>query len=369
MTAIVGCGSNYVPPGTTGGPGRGNGTTNNESPFGFEDDAGLPLPGCGVGRDGGVCDCVDSPLAIEAPNFYLVLDRSGSMAIADKWNTMRAAVSEIMAAIGPRANFGATVFPGRTSSCQPGVEVMSTRAGDSPSGKMGDTNRFLLEATAQFPAYGGTPTAATLDALASKLPALPGKTYVLLATDGAPNCAPTTCGAAQCAPNIEGTDGCSPNGPSCCDKEPGLCLDSEATVAAVQRLKDAGIPTFVIGVPGSQAYGALLDRMATTAGTAQSGSPAYYRVESADKTALVAALRKVAARVVATCTYDLKEPPADINKLNVYLDGQVVPRNADNGWKIDGKTVTLTGKTCDSVLRGDVLDVRIILGCPTIEAR
>jgi hypothetical protein len=29
----------------------------------------------------------------------------------------------------------------------------------------------------------------------------------------------------------------------------------------------------------------------------------------------------------------------------------------------------LVGETCDKVMRGDVLDVRIILGCPTVEAR
>jgi len=371
FATVVGCGTGYVPYGT--GPYGGGGASSSsgsDTPFGYDDGgASLKPPGCGVGPDGGVCDCIDSPLLVDPPNFYFVLDRSGSMAAGDKWDTMRAAVSDIMSAIGPRASFGATIFPGRNMACDTGLEIMSTRPGDSPSGSAGPANRFLLDATQRYPAYGGTPTAATLDALVSKLPGLPGKTFAILATDGAPNCAATTCGSAACLPNIEGTNGCTPNGPSCCEKEMGLCLDSEASIAAVQKLKEAGVPTFVIGIPGSQAYGSVLDRMAAAAGTSQTGSPGYYKVDATDKADLVAALRKVAAKIVATCTFELKEPPADVNRLNVYLDEKIVPREATNGWKIEGKTVTLTGKTCDAVMRGDVLDVRIILGCPTVEAR
>ena len=368
-TAVAGCGSENLPFSTAsrGAPATGSGS-DDPGAFGF-DGGTLKPPGCGVGPDGGVCDCIDTPLLVDPPNFYFVLDRSGSMAAGDKWNTMRAAVSDIMTAIGPRARFGATIYPGRSASCDTGIEVMSTRPGDSPSGTVGEANRFLLDATQKFPAFGGTPTAATLDSIVTKLQTLPGKTFVILATDGAPNCAQNTCGAAACLPNIEGTNGCTPTGPSCCDKEWGLCLDSEASISAVQKLKSAGIPTYVIGIPGSQAYGSVLDRMALAAGTAQTGSPAYYKVDVADKADLVSALRKVAAKIVATCTYELKEPPADVNRLNVYLDEKVVPRDGTNGWKVEGKTVTLLGNTCQSVMRGDVLDVRIILGCPTVEAR
>jgi hypothetical protein len=55
--------------------------------------------------------------------------------------------------------------------------------------------------------------------------------------------------------------------------------------------------------------------------------------------------------------------------VNVYLDEAVLPHDPVNGWKIDGGTVTLLGTACDRVLSGDVLDVRIITGCPTVEPR
>lgn len=368
--SVSGCGSDYVPVGTGGKiTAYGGGAAEDAAgSFGF-DSGSLAPPGCGVGPDGGVCDCIDTPLLVDPPTFYFVLDRSGSMTDADKWNTVRAAVSEIVSSVGPRAKFGATVFPGKAGTCDRGVEIMSIRNGDSPSGTFGPTNKFLVETTRALQAYGGTPTAPTLDALVTPLGQNPGKTYVILATDGGPNCSGATCGAESCILNIEGVDGCRPNGPSCCVDQAGLCLDGDATISAISRLKSANVPTFVIGVPGSQTYSNLLDRMAQAGGTAQQGAPAYYRVDKADKADLVAALRKVAAKIVATCTYDLREAPPDVNKLNVYLDEKVVPKDPTNGWKVDGKTVTLLGDTCDKVLRGDVLGVRIILGCPTIEAR
>ena len=369
---VGGCGSEKLPVGVAGySPGSGSGGgggTDDAGPFTFDGGTSAP-PGCGIGPSGGVCDCIDSPLATEAPNFYFVLDRSGSMGNSNKWETARLAVGEIINTIGRRAKYGAAVFPG-DATCGPGKEIMSVRLGDLPlaNGNYGPVAAYMLTQSRAYPAEGGTPTAQTLDALAEQLPKLPGKTFVVLATDGGPNCGGGTCGSSNCMPNIEQLSGCTLSGPTCCT-EPGNCLEAEATNTAVARLKSLGISTFVIGMPGSVTYATLLDRLATTGGTAQSGSPGYYRVDSADKADLMSALRKVASKIVATCTYELKDAPPDVGKLNVYLDEVVVPRDGGNAWKLDGKTVTLVGETCDKVMRGDVLDVRIILGCPTVEAR
>lgn len=368
---VGGCGSEKLPVGVSGyspGSGAGGGGTDDAGPFTFDGGSSAP-PGCGVGPSGGVCDCIDSPLATEAPNFYFVLDRSGSMNVDNKWETARLAVGGLINTIGRRAKYGAAVFPG-DSTCGAGKEIMSVRLGDLPlaNGNYGPVAAYMLTQSRAYPAEGGTPTAQTLDALAVQLSNLPGKTFVILATDGGPNCGGGTCGSSNCMPNIEQLAGCTLSGPSCC-AEPGNCLEADATNTAVARLKSLGIPTFVIGMPGSVTYATLLDRLATTGGTAQAGSPGYYRVDSADKADLLAALRKVASKIVATCTYELKDAPPDVGKLNVYLDEVVVPRDGGNAWKLEGKTVTLVGETCDKVLRGDVLDVRIILGCPTVEAR
>src|SRR5690606_8638566 len=92
-----------------------------------------------------------------------------------------------------------------------------------------------------------------------------------------------TCDASDCIPNIEGV--CSPT-ENCCAVDhpqgggPFNCVDRAATVEAVAALAALGIDVYVIGIPGSEYYGDVLDEMAVAAGTAQtSGATKYHRVE------------------------------------------------------------------------------------------
>ena len=84
--------------------------------------------------------------------------------------------------------------------------------------------------------------------------------------------------------------------------------------------------------------------------------------------AILVALRKVAAKIVATCEFKLKEPPQDPGLVNVYFDDLVVPR-ANDSWTLEGDTVRLVGESCRRVMDGEVLSVRIIAGCPTVAPR
>ncbi len=326
-------------------------------------------PSCDGGL-GTVCGCLELTFLRDPPNLYFVLDRSGSMVDDDKWTTVRIVAMEAIRKLGPRIRVGAAVFPAPLASgCVPGVEVMAVRAGDSPGAQLGTTTRMFIESV-NLVALGGTPTAATLRALRPNLTALPGRTYVILATDGGPNCNGTTmCGASLCIPNIEGAGGCALNGPSCCTETtygPFQCLDESATVSAVASLQAAGIDVYVIGVPGSGPYASVLNEVARAGGTARSGDPAYYRVDSAGTTAFAAALSEVAAKITATCQFDLASAPPDPGLVNVYLDGKVVPQDPVDGWRLDGAQVNLLGAACDRVLRGDALDVRVVAGCPTL---
>lgn len=372
VTALIaGCGSERPPPAGSSGFTPGS---SGVAGGGFQDAGGSDKPpGCGQKDDGSFCDCIDVPLFGEAPNMYFVLDRSGSMAEGNKWAQVRGVVAEIVRTLGPRANFGATVFPGEgQSSCAPARQILPISPGDPRGSGDGPTTTKLLQGTINAP-NGGTPTAQALRAVLETLRTAKGKTFVILATDGGPNCnAAASCGADQCQPNIDGAAGCSPTGPSCCEPPEFArenCLDSGPTASAVAALKAFGIPVYVIGLPGTSTYAALLDQLAVSGGTAQAGSPKYYKVDTAGESALLAALKKIAARIVATCEFKLKEAPASANLVNVYLDEKVVPKDPINGWKIDGATVTLIGQSCEKVLAGDVLDVRIIAGCPTVEPR
>jgi hypothetical protein len=342
------------------------------------DDAGSKPPGCGVKDDGTACECVDAPLFVDPPTIYFVLDSSGSMREDDRWTQVRMTVANVMRSLGPRANFGATAFPGLGADCNPGLEVLPITPGDPPSSTAdGPAVQKLIAATAYLPS-GGTPTSATLVSVNSRLQNIAGRAYVILATDGSPNCnGGATCSSAQCQPNIEHFRNedvdCIPDGsPNCCEPpfgNPANCNDGPATIAAISALKGRGVPVYVVGLPGTDfpVYAQLLNQMADAGGTAQANAPTqYFAVQRGSSDAIQVALKKIAAQITGTCVFDLKEDPADPKLVNVYMDEVVLPQEPVNGWTISGKSVTLVGSACDRVKSGDVLSVRIIAGCPTV---
>jgi hypothetical protein len=369
-----GCGGSERPAALGDSPGGGGGG-------GASDDGGSPQFGdgslleksCGVGPDGGVCACADEPLLGDPPTLYFMLDRSGSMNDSNKWTTVQITLERVMIDLGPRARVGAAVFPDPSEDgCTPGREVFPPARGDAPAGTAGPTEIGFLELLGRIPANGGTPTAATLTALAPHIEAIPGKTYVILATDGGPNCnASASCAADMCTDNIESVPGCPPDGtPDCClDPNYGgalSCLDAQPTIDAVTALAVAGIPVYVVGVPGSTPYADLLDALATAGGTARGSEPQYYAVDTTDQAALYAAMSKIAAKIAGSCLLTLDQVPPDPTLLNVFLDGKVLPQQGPDGWTLNGTLVTILGASCDAITAGDVLDVRVEAGCPTV---
>jgi hypothetical protein len=328
------------------------------------------VPACNAG-DLGVCACTELDAFSDAPNLYFILDRSGSMGDENKWTTVRIVTAQVAKSLGPRANFGAAMFPDPTSSdsCAPGKQVMSVRPGDFPAGTQGPTTSLLLSVTSAGPG-GGTPTAATLTSLLPTLRSLTGKTFVILATDGGPNCDPlANCDASMCIDNIEDDTGCvAPT--NCCDPSifgPLDCLDEQPTISAVKAIAAAGISTYVIGVPGSGPYASLLDQLATAGGTARATEPLYYAVDSTDQSDFQAALSQIAAKITGSCTITLSALPPDPTHVNVYFDNVAVPEDPTNGWTLSGSTVTLVGAACSEVMSGAVLNVRVVAGCPTLQ--
>jgi hypothetical protein len=328
---------------------------------------------CNLGPDGGVCACADQPLLGDPPNLYFVLDRSASMQEDSKWRTIVTVVGSLIVNLGPRANVGAAVFPDpHYNNCAPGIEVAPLRRGDAPAGTAGPTATAFLTELGGLTANGGTPTAATLEALAPALAKLPGKTYVILATDGGPNCnAAADCDVAGCELNIEQTSSVCVPGSSincCADSDYGSslsCLDAEPTLAAVTAIHQSGIPVYVVGVPGSVPYATLLDELATAGGTARPSEPGYYAVSTTDVADFTAAIFSIAATITGTCTLTLNDAPPDPDNVNVFLDENVLPQAGPDGWTIDGETVTILGQSCQQIETGAVLDVRVVAGCPT----
>jgi hypothetical protein len=267
---------------------------------------------------------------------------------------------------------GAAVFPDpSTNNCAPGVEVIAPRPGDAPAGTPGPAQAALLTALGRIPAAGGTPTAETLSSLLPRLRSLPGKTYVVLATDGGPNCnAAAVCPVTQCTANIDNAAGCPTGGPpNCCDAAHNgaqACLDAQPTLDAVQAIVMAGIPLYVVGIPGSAPYATFLDQLALAGGKAQGAEPFYYAIDTAGQAALQSVLSSIAAKITASCTLDLDQAPPDPGLVNVFFDESPLPQSGPDGWTLSGSTVTIEGASCERIQQGAVLDVRVVAGCPTV---
>lgn len=341
------------------------------------------LPGTGGGPPpldaGGLCGNQLHEIISDAPNVYFVIDASGSMSwpVADgsdvtRYQRVRKAAIDLVEELGALINVGAAVFPheaDEVDQCAVGAQVMAVTPGDGLAG--GETTKKFKIETNVTP-FGGTPTAATLVDLRAGLAALPGRTFVLLVTDGGPNCnAEAACGADGCQYNIEGCTGapcCNPGGNCCAPGQaagPESCLDAEATLAAVKEYADSELPLYVIGIPGSETYENLLAQMAITAGTSQDAKPFYYAVGDLDN--LHAVLAQIAA-VAISCIFEVEDPPAVADQTNVYLDGVVLPADLSNGWRWmdpDLTRIELLGDACDALKTGQVKSVQIVSGCPT----
>jgi hypothetical protein len=339
---------------------------------------------CSAGAEAGVCAC--SEIGQKPTSLYVILDRSGSMAERDggtesRWDVITLALLHakrgVLRKLGARVTVGLALFPDTGSElCKAGAEFFKPTTGSTTTY---DKIAQILNAT---PPAGQTPTAPTLVALAAKIKALPKPAFVLLATDGAPNCGTAPCGIDRCTYNInkaplDGGGFCD-SSINCCDPSKvmggmgwGACIDSEATKTAVADLYSAGVKTFIFGVPGVGPYSSDLNELAKAGGTAREdampGEPLYYAATATTQDAFAAALSAVAAKVVDTCVITLESVPSDPGITNVLVDGALVPQDPVDGWTwtADGK-VELRGATCAKVKAGDVVRVQVAVGCKTV---
>jgi len=351
-----------------GGGATGSGAATGES--GGDDGGGGPLLGLDASS---ICGDQVHQVITDPPNLYFVFDVSSSMGNAGgggftKYQRVEHGALEMIEALGPLINVGAAVFPfGMTAAdaCSTGAEVLPVSPGDPIGPMTGPTTEGFIVATSVTPS-GGTPTAATLTALTPGILALEGKTVVILSTDGGPNCnALLGCAAAECIPNIEGV--CNPPTTNCCDPAgsagPQGCLDHDAAVAAVATLAGAGVPVFIVGVPGSDLYAAVLDDMAVAGGQPQPGSPSYYQVDDLDNLSQVF---ETIASAFVSCDLVLVDPPPDEDHTNVYFDGAVVPGGAGGGWIWTSPSeIEIVGDTCTRLKSGRVREIEVVSGCPT----
>ncbi len=317
-------------------------------------------------------NCQNQPFSVLAPppDLLIVLDRSGSMLMDaagtncqgmggqggggrgggmrggnncganSKWSQVTTAINAVAAMTETKINWGIKFF-GNDMMC--GVTAGATVA-------PGPNNAAAIAAAIAAPANqpgSSTPTAAgELSAgeyLASLAATDTNPKFILMATDGQPNCL---------AGNSQMTDDMG-------------AIDSVATVKAM------GFPTFVIGIATTGGPGdATLSSMAMNGGYPLPGTTQYYSImNTAD---LVAALTAIQTVTMGMCTYPLTTPgdQADMNKVSVTVDGAAKVKDDPNGWRYTDPTtktsITFTGTTCDQLMAGTLKNVQVLYGCKIV---
>lgn len=392
--------------GTSGGPGSGGvagginiGNSGGKSSAGASSSGGSGSTQPDMcpsfeGIDPNQCGSSSVEATVKTVNMMLVIDKSGSMAsgldgteegMPSKWSGMQTALAQALAKVQDDINFGMVLFPAvRAADALPTEYEMActvdegSAAVDVPitSGAAAVT-AISSQLKATKPA-GGTPTAKALKAaydyfVTGEGATKPGDNYVLLATDGGPNCnASNACNdqADKCTCYI---DSGGTNAATCCNNKGILCLDDESVLSQIQALAAHNIPTFVVGVPGTEAYSTYLDAFAEAGGKVNpdaSQGTKYYKVEvTGGVQGLVDVFSTITTQLVRSCDIDLKTPPSDPKKVNVAIDCDVIKRS-DDTWTLDTTSdpakLLLKGATCERVQTAGAKRVDVIYGCPSV---
>jgi hypothetical protein len=349
--AVASCTFSPGPPGSGGSipgqPGTQDGSSSN--PFGANN--GSTGTGGNVGGggpqaslDGPNCGLTQYGLQNVPPDLLIVQDKSGSMANGEddkacragcvsKWTSMTDAINMVVGQTQATIRWGLKFFPDpQDNACA---------AMGAPSVMVGPNNgAAIMTAIAGTNPGGRTPTAAGVTSGSAYLAALadPNPKYILLATDGEPNCAP-------------GQDTQTP--------------DPMGAVTAVGNSFKAGIPVFVVGIGTVGASIDTLNALATAGGRPRNDATKYY--PAASTADLVSVLSMIGGQI-ASCTFSLGKAPPDPNNIAVYGDGTKLARDPTHamGWDYGtGMTsVELFGTTCDAVKAKQIKQIQAVLGCP-----
>lgn len=336
------------------------------------------------------CGLTSVEATFSAANVLLVIDKSSSMDDQpegfelNKWEALKAALEPALTAAPRKMSFGLLLYPFRQQSeipldcfegcCELPAAPDAIRVGVEPASSSAGKVMAALEAASPG---GGTPTAAALDAALAYYTLgagkdLKGDKLVLLATDGGPNCGASdaVCSAEQCTPNLDGV--CPAEQGNCCAGEGSYCLDAAAVVEKIRALAEAGVPTFVIGIPGTERYAEYLSEFATAGGVPNPHSgAAYYAVSAAGGVEeLTRTFVDITTHLVRSCDVELGAAAPDRSLLNVAVDCEVVPFQDGGGWGISAEapaTLKLVGETCQRVRREGARRIDVLYGCPTVK--
>jgi hypothetical protein len=332
-----------IVPGGGNSPGGGPGGSNS----GGVTDSGKPIPDFTFNPghvDGGAsvdtknCGAKAFALTRSPAEILLVLDRSGSMGdpampggLVSKWTSVTMAINETLMATNDTVHWGLKLFSDPAGCLVPdGVNVAIAPMNYMP---------VWTTIMATIPT-GSTPTAQGVAKGAAYLKSIPTATpkYIVLATDGLPNCAGIGGGGAN---------------------------DEAGAIKAVADAAAATFHTFVIGIAtaGTPAD-ATLSMMAVAGGEPRATDPKYYPVTN--RADLVATLGLIAGQVT-NCLFPLDKVPPTRDGVSVRINGVVVPKDPTHmaGWDLTAgdKAVQVYGPICDKLKTSTGDNIEIIYEC------
>jgi hypothetical protein len=271
-----------------------------------------------------------------SPNVMMTIDESGSMkepiagSTMSKWSALVGAVNGLFMKYSGSAQWGLSIFPHSPSnSCGAGQIDVAVAANTTT------TILSKINALNDGNIGGNTPTNQTLQAMlgsAAGLADAAHSNYVLLMTDGEPNC--------------------------------GGDVASVAATIAQLYAQTPSVRTFVVGIgDGTSSNPAALNSWADAGHTARAGATHYYQVNTA------ADLTNAFADIitgVTSCTYALTQKPADASLIVAYIGGVAVPQDPTNGTTYDpgSNSLVFHGTSCDQIKSGAATSLDIVYGCP-----
>jgi hypothetical protein len=361
LVSVLGCGfaGCGFAPAASGGTAASSGT-----PLGSGASNGTGLVGGGAAQNGhgavtGMnCREVMQPLAKLPPDILIVLDASGSMnndvsdsncggnngcGATSKWAQMTPAINTVVGMTDTTVNWGLKFFADTDATCGVGNGV-AVQVGTGNAGAIATAITGRTSANGGVTNGSRTPTRLAENAGAAYMRGLTDMNprFILLATDGLPNCQP---------------------GNSATDAD-----DSAGAIMSVMDAATGGIPTFVVGIAtGGTSADTTLNGMAVAGGYPHTPAPSYYSVESTSE--FVSVLQTLVG-VAATCTFSVPEPTGDTDRAHiaVVVNGAEIPKDTGhtNGWDYTSTGMTAVqvyGPTCDGIMNGSITNVQIVFKC------
>jgi len=258
-----------------------------------------------------------------------IVDRSSSMTSrttdgSSRWNALVSAVRAVIPGLDANLHMGLLIFPDPGSCSVPSTPQVSIRMPSATT---------IINALASRGPNGTTPTYAALQTAETYFRAnpTPRRRFIVLATDGAPNC---------------GYD------------------DGDVSTRIRAIRSGLGVDTFVLGIPGTDtSLRRPLNDFANAGGRPRAGATAFYEAGSTRE--FETALRAITASA-ASCTYRFSARPTDPLRVTVQFDGRTVARDRTNGWDYtdtSGTEIRFYGTSCAQLQGGGVREVSASFNC------